>query len=1718
VSEEKNHTSSRLGRVARSLLRFAWRLLLGTILFLVAAGILLQIPFVSTFVAGTTLRLANPWPRTSTAIGSAGGSWFSSLALTNVVIATPNDSLLISIDTLRVSYDLTGLAGGSLRLRDVYLSHPIVRTRFLLDKASVFLHPFAPDTTRRDTSGGLAIRVDHLEITNGDLSLLSIPDSVLRHLRVHQIHLSADSVLISRGIVATIHALHSRIIPNQEPTDEIQVDGAASLTKRFIDVRSLQVVSSGSNIRAQARIPLPFNPLHLFSGGELTLAASPVAYKDLHFFLPEVGPAGEAVLDVDLSKKGDSSSARVRAEFPGGGTVSIQGRSLSLPGGAVALEVSGTSRRFSPSALTRSPKPSESIESVFSIVGKGTSLNDFEGTATAVLSPSYFAETGPLTGKVDVKIDRGLIQAALRAELHPLLVEGEADLRPFESIPDYHVRGSIVVQRAKREDDPMRRLDGLAATVALSGSGLSGHEIRAHMVLEGAWKSNPRFKSLFIEATADHDTVHATGRIATAKGSLQATARAILSETPQYKVQAFTFRGVSLEAFGNGLPASELNGSLRAEGIGTSLESLSGKLALRLDSSRVGNVTVGPLRADVVADRGRFSFSGMAESDAGAVSLHAAVSPSANSPTLTLEQVDFRGLDLGKLSGEEGISSSLNGRMELHASARSMRDVVQLLRDSREDRGRAVRAEGIVRLEDSRFNKEEIRAGTITVNLLDGQLETNIDVRTSKGGVKGSAHARAVNRRFKLSVPSLSLDHLDIDALSGNGLRTDLTGIITGAFDGGPLESATGDLSVDFENNTSSAAVPARGSLRAKIAGGRFSLTSLADFRDGRVALEGEGRLEPGGASGKIDLGVALKDSPQGTAVDTADRQGLRIHGSVEGRWGVPANTDLKGILFGGGSHMDLRADTILCRLAFHGRVLDLDTLKILSNVASVTGSGTLAVFDSSSTAESDLALSAIATSLRPLEEPLGLDPTFLHSASVSLHVSGPPKMTEVHCETSVDMAAFSQFSLTSLQSSADLLLGPSMALESLDGNLNVVGFHYGPLVVSKGSVSVHSVKNQHDLAGSIQFGRGVSVNLGGTLRTEPDSMTIRIDSLVARSPGGTWSLDRQASIIIGPRLVVKDFYLRSGSRDLVINGVLDPMGEQDFTVSSDSLSFENIGRLFGRPALEGLIFSNIHVRGPGANPHAEGDLSISFRNAGQDLGRFSTHVNWQSRSLEIEGGIRQESGGNLNFKARLPVPFPLGRLSAEGASRSPEITRDGQLDVSLKAEGFDLEFFKPFLSPQTVSALGGKLTADIGVTGRRDSLVANGEASLVNGQLGIIPLGALYTGIQLHCAAHGKDLRIEDARTTSGEGSLRVSGLASLRDPAKPVVDLKMTLENFVAMQTPNLKAIVSGDLLLTGEVSTPTIKGNLSINDSYFVLPDAGKLDNVEVVELTAEDYATLQRYFGYTRPVTVETTGPSLFDPTLDITVAMQKNTWFRKRHNPTLAIELQGSVQIDRRAEQPLRILGTLRCPPGRSYVGQFGRQFELTEGEILLKGPVEETELRINSEYRVPSKGGTGLAEVVIRMKVETNLGKFIFSLTSDPPMEESDILSYLATGKSRTGALANTGDQGGLAGSMALEQLVGVAGGLTEGSMPLDVFQIRQEGARGIIVVAGNYVSAKTYLGIRQPILFNQGTEDSYYDTRTQYEFEYEAEPWLFLNLQGGSSRTLMMLKARVAY
>jgi hypothetical protein len=94
----------------------------------------------------------------------------------------------------------------------------------------------------------------------------------------------------------------------------------------------------------------------------------------------------------------------------------------------------------------------------------------------------------------------------------------------------------------------------------------------------------------------------------------------------------------------------------------------------------------------------------------------------------------------------------------------------------------------------------------------------------------------------------------------------------------------------------------------------------------------------------------------------------------------------------------------------------------------------------------------------------------------------------------------------------------------------------------------------------------------------------------------------------------------------------------------------------------------------------------------------------------------------------------------------------------------------------------------------------------------------------------------------------------------------------------------------------------------------------------------------------------------------------------------------------------------------------------------------------------------------------------------------------------------------------AVEEIAGEAIGV-------DVFQIRQDGLNGATLVAGKYARPKVYVGIRQPILYEQDDiTDPSEDKDVQLELEYNASKRLLLNFRGEGDELRFFLRTTQAY
>ena len=144
--------------------------------------------------------------------------------------------------------------------------------------------------------------------------------------------------------------------------------------------------------------------------------------------------------------------------------------------------------------------------------------------------------------------------------------------------------------------------------------------------------------------------------------------------------------------------------------------------------------------------------------------------------------------------------------------------------------------------------------------------------------------------------------------------------------------------------------------------------------------------------------------------------------------------------------------------------------------------------------------------------------------------------------------------------------------------------------------------------------------------------------------------------------------------------------------------------------------------------------------------------------------------------------------------------------------------------------------------------------------------------------------------------------------------------------------------------------------------------------------------------------------------------------------------------------------------------------------------------------------------MTILLGLEGQIDDLELDLSSEPQLEQVDILSYIATGRPAGQALQLGGVGGDVlqgAGGLAVSQLASVVEGIAGRELGLDVVEIRQDGFRGTVLVAGKYWTRRLYAGIELPISFQGGTTDTDGQASNtaapDFTVEYELYEWLLL-------------------
>jgi translocation and assembly module TamB len=1212
--------------------------------------------------------------------------------------------------------------------------------------------------------------------------------------------------------------------------------------------------------------------------------------------------------------------------------------------------------------------------------------------------------------------------------------------------------------------DSLRSVNG-TATIRLAGLEFDGVELR------------PSRLTARLENGIAHYQVESTllpWAALSGSGTLN-----LVGEVPSYSL-ALRVSQLGVVPDSGLLQVTGVKAVVQVTGKGVSVAEREGHATLEIDSGQVGQAGLsGSARARWQRNRASADLSAqLAGASPVLDSLGAHVDWQGGTAEVRLA---FLGLDLATASPSLP-ASSLNGTGRIHLVPGPVERMT---------------ARGVFEVERPLAGPTPIGPAHLEFELVRGLLSVEGNLQALQGDIRLIASARPFDPVPRFVLERLRFEGVALDSLTRGMVRAPVSGVlaargtlppgsppqVTGRLDldGGPFGRGRLDtLHAEFDLTGRRLVVDAL----ARTGEGSLTLTGATelppdgDFGNGRTTLEGRfdlpdlgALLAPkgdGSASGRIHL------EGQGTQVESMRWQ---TSARVSGRWG------------------EARLDSLQLEARIADARLTIDTLVLGSNVLHGGGGGQTSLVDSAPGPADTIRIQLVADTAAPatLSGLFGVDPLSIRMGVV--------EMRAWHAEAKVRVTG--QVSLGGLiagpggADSLDIAAGAALSaagISDVDGTATGLRVAWNRMTVERLEARLESDSNR------FVFTAAVTRDNDHTLEVAAHGVMGERKLYFSGFGFGfgetRWALTDTASVTWDEPIVVSDFELRQGDRRISIEGRLDRQATQALSVRLDSVPLQRFAEFAGLVGVDAVLDGTVRIDGPAARPGVHTDLALSVPSM---TARLLLQPAGEGEDVHLE--LTASEGRTLTVDGTVP-----NRLSLLRDPPSPDREREA-LSLAVRSDGFPLDWMTPFLQAFGVERFGGLLRADAKVEGTVASPRVSGTMGLTQGSLRLPRAGIDYHDMAGQLSLSGDRIVVQSWQARA-DGTANLDGHLVLRPLDNPSLDLRVHFDGFRSIQNEFVRLGLAGEATVTGTLDAPRLSGAVTIQKTDVFADQAGQNSSVRPVTLTDRDYEMLESYFGI-RPDTSRLAGDLLTPWAIDLDVRIGGDVWLRRRVRPNANIVLGGSLEVRKEAGDSLQLFGTVEVVPNRSTVEQFGKKFDIEEGTITFNGPITGWDASFSARYEVPAYKDPGAAEVTITLDVEGGADDLRLTLGSDPAMETTDVVSYLATGRPASAAADFGATGGGLEGqstAFAVGALTDVLEDEAGEKVGLDVMEITHDPAEGTLVIAGRYVSPKLYVGFQQPVTRGQreeGLDDQHQGT--QVELEYSLYRWLLVNLQGGS-------------
>ena len=362
-----------------------------------------------------------------------------------------------------------------------------------------------------------------------------------------------------------------------------------------------------------------------------------------------------------------------------------------------------------------------------------------------------------------------------------------------------------------------------------------------------------------------------------------------------------------------------------------------------------------------------------------------------------------------------------------------------------------------------------------------------------------------------------------------------------------------------------------------------------------------------------------------------------------------------------------------------------------------------------------------------------------------------------------------------------------------------------------------------------------------------------------------------------------------------------------------------------------------------------------------------------------------------------------------------------------------------------------------------------------------------------------GDSVVLDNVTLRSGDGSLAITGSVRLEDLARPVLNLGFRANDFRAIDVSRFLTLdATGGLQLEGPLFHANLSGDLTANSGVLYFADLVTKRIIDLEDPTIADLVD-------TTLIRRENLGGKFQNRFLDsltinnLGIEMGNDVWLRSSE---ANIQLSGQVQLSK-TRQAYTPSGTLEAARG-SYtlkVGPVTRDFTVDRGTVRYFGDLNAA-LDIRATHDVRAVRGEEIPVIAV-ITGTLYAPKITLESTFNPPISETDLVSYMVTGYpaneatrlGRGSALATGLSYFSSALSSELERAL-----IQDIGVPLDLIEIRP----GVTSMGGanalTQVAAGWQLGSKTFITFNAGfcpenlSSFSYSNLGASLEFRFSRE------------------------